>query len=99
MEQQTYLLEATRQQVLTDLQIALNAYEAAENTWRQFSKEIPEIAEVILDSRSRGYQLGESSLTEYLSAINTYVETVSAYIEACANRFLSQETLLHAIGK
>lgn len=99
VEQQTYLLEATRQQVLTDLQIALNAYEAAENTWRQFSKEIPEIAEVILDSRSRGYQLGESSLTEYLSAINTYVETVSAYIEACANRFLSQEALLHAIGK
>ena len=90
--------EAARLQVRTEATQAYNTLMAALAVRNQYAESILSDARSIIDGRKSGYLKGESSLTEYLSAQQTYLEVMQAAIEAEAACFVSKAQLDQALG-
>ena len=91
-------LEAARQKVRSEVVQAYNSLMAAITVKNQYNESILEDAHNILDSRKTGYLKGESSLMELLSAQQTYLDIMQAYIEACCYNFVCKAQLEQASG-
>ena len=98
IRQSEYYLEAARQKVRSEVIQAYNSLMAAITVKNQYNESILEDAHNILDSRKTGYLKGESSLIELLSAQQTYLDIMQAYIEACCYNFVCKAQLEQASG-
>lgn len=90
--------EAARLQVLTEAAQAYNSLVAAIAVQNQYTKSILDDASYIVHGRREGYLKGESSLIELLSAQQTYLDVMRAYIEARCNCFICNARLEQATG-
>lgn len=90
--------EAAQMQVRMEAAQAYNAFVAANEVLKKYDSELLRDAKQIVESRKVGYQRGESSLLEFLTAQQTYRDVMQAYIDACSNRYLCQAQLEYAIG-
>ncbi len=97
--QSQQLYESARQQVHMEVAQAYNSLEAARKVMKQYDGNMLHDARNILESRKVGYQSGDSSLLELLTAQQTYNDVMQAYIEACANCYVSEVVLQQAIGQ
>lgn len=98
IRQSEYYLEAARQKVRSEVIQAYNSLMAAIAVKNQYTESILEDAQNILESRKTGYLKGESSLIELLSAQQTYLDIMQAYIEACCYNFVCKAQLEQASG-
>ena len=98
IRQSEYYLEAARQKVRSEVVQAYNSLMAAIAVKNQYTESILEDAQNILESRKTGYLKGESSLIELLSAQQTYLDIMQAYIEACCYNFVCKAQLEQASG-
>ena len=98
IRQSEYYLEAARQKVRSEVVQAYNSLMAAITVKNQYNESILEDAHNIWDSRKTGYLKGESSLIELLSAQQTYLDIMQAYIEACCYNFVCKAQLEQASG-
>ena len=94
--QQVY--ESARQQVHMEVAQAYNSLQAARKVLQQYDSNMLGEARKILESRKVGYQSGESSLIELLAAQQTYKDVMQSYIDACAQKYISEVQLKQAIG-
>lgn len=90
--------ETALMQVHMEAAQAYNAFLAANEVLRKYDDELLNDAKEIVNSRKVGYQSGDSSLLELLTAQQTYRDVMQAYIEACGNRYVCQAQLEYAIG-
>lgn len=90
--------ESARMQVLMEAEQAYNAARAASQVLRKYDDNMLQDAKDIVESRKIGYQRGETSLIELLTAQQTYRDVMQAYVEACCNQYVSQAQLAFAIG-
>lgn len=90
--------EAARMQVHMEAAQAYNAARAATKVLQKYDENMLQDAKDIVESRKVGYQKGETSLIELLTAQQTYRDVMQAYIEACSNQYVSQAQLAFAIG-
>lgn len=90
--------EAARQQVRTEVAQAYNTYCSARSLMVQYHGNILSDARTVLENRRAGYQLGETTLLEFLAAQRSYREVQEAYIDACASSYVSEVLLRQAIG-
>lgn len=90
--------EAARLQVRTEASQAYNSLMAAIAVQNQYTDSILDDARNIVQGRKEGYLKGESSLIELLSAQQTYLDVMQAYIEACYNSFICKAQLEQATG-
>lgn len=90
--------ESARMQVLMEAEQAYNAARAATQVLRKYDDNMLQDAKDIVESRKIGYQRGETSLIELLTAQQTYRDVMQAYVEACCNQYVSQAQLAFAIG-
>ena len=98
IRQSEYYLKAARQKVRSEVIQAYNSLMAAIAVKNQYNESILEDAQNILESRKTGYLKGESSLIELLSAQQTYLDVMGAYIEACCYSFACKAQLEQASG-
>lgn len=98
IEQSKATYEAARQQVRTEVAQAYNTYTSARSVMEQYQGNILSDARTVLENRRAGYQLGETTLLEFLAAQQSYREVMEAYIDACANSYASEVLLRQAIG-
>lgn len=98
VQQNERYCEAARLQVRTEAAGAYNALMAAVAVRDQYSESILSDAQSIFEGREEGYLRGESSLLELLSAQQTYLEVMQAYIDACSNCFVCMAHLEQATG-
>ncbi|MDO5321282.1 MAG: TolC family protein [Bacteroidia bacterium] len=91
-------LEAARLQVRSEAAQAYNSLLAAISVRDQYTGSILADAKSILRGRREGYLRGESSLVELLSAQQTYLDVMQAYIEACCSCFVCKARLEQASG-
>lgn len=99
VSQQQVYTDAARRQVRMEVAQAYNSYQAARDVLNQYDDEMLASAESILESRMKGYQQGENSLLEYLSARQTYNDVMKSYIDACCGCFDSEVLLQRALGQ
>jgi len=90
--------EASLLQIRTEAAQALNAYEAADVVLQKYNSHMMAEARQIVESRKVGYQKGDTSLIELLSAQQTYRDVMQAYIDACSNHFVCYAQLENALG-
>lgn len=90
--------EAACLQVRSEAMQAYNSMMVSISVQRQYTDSILEDARSIVQGRKEGYLKGESNLVEYLSAQQTYLDVMQAYIEACCDCFLSKARLEQAVG-
>ena len=90
--------EAASLQVRSEAAQAYNSLMAAISVRNQYTESILDDARSIAQGRKDGYLKGESSLLEFLSAQQTYLEVMQAYIEACSNCFTCKARLEQATG-
>lgn len=90
--------EAARLQVRSEATQAYNSLIAAMSVRNQYTESILEDARSIAQGRKEGYLKGESNLLEYLSAQQTFLDVMQAYIEACSNCFVCKARLEQAVG-
>lgn len=98
VQQSEKYYEAARLQVRSEAIQAYNSLIAAMAVHNQYTGSILNDARSIVEGRKSGYLKGESSLMEYLSAQQTYLEVMQAAIEAEAACFISRAQLEQAIG-
>ena len=98
VRQNAYYLEAARQKVRSEAIQAYNSLVAANAVKSQYDESILEDARKILEGRREGYMKGESSLVELLSAQQTYLDVMQAYVDACCNSFVCKAQLDQATG-
>lgn len=98
IRQSEHYLKAARQKVRSEVIQAYNSLMAADEVKAQYNDSILEDAHTILESRKIGYLKGESNLIELLSAQQTYLDVMQAYIEACCNSFVCKAQLEQACG-
>lgn len=90
--------EAACMQVHMEAAQAYTALQAARKVMQKYDDNMLKDARDIVDSRKVGYQNGESSLLELLTAQQTYRDVMQGYYEACSNLYLSQVQLDYAVG-
>lgn len=98
VQQSEKYYEAARLQVRSEATQAYNSLMAAMSVQNQYTESILDDARSIAQGRKEGYLKGESSLLEYLSAQQTYLDVMQAYIEACSNCFVCKARLEQAVG-
>lgn len=97
MQSQQALLSA-RQQVHMEVAQAFNNYKTSKKVMEQYNGSILQDAKEILESRKIGYQSGENSLIEVITAQQSYQEVMQAYIDAASQCYVSEIQLIQAIG-
>ena len=90
--------EAARLQVRSEATQAYNSFVSSIAVLHQYEASILDDAATVVNGRREGYLRGESSLVEYLSAQQTYLEVMQAYIEARCNCFVCHARLMQAVG-
>lgn len=90
--------EAARLQVRSEATQAYNSLAASIVVQNQYNESILNAARSIAQGRKEGYLKGESSLLELLSAQQTYLEVMQAYIDACCDCFINRARLEQAAG-
>ena len=90
--------EAACMQVHMEAAQAYTALQAAQKVMLKYDESLLKDARDIVDSRKIGYQNGESSLLELLTAQQTYRDVMQGYYEACSNLYLCQVQMQYAVG-
>lgn len=98
VQQSEKYYEAARLKVRSEATQAYNSLIAAMSVHNQYTESILNDARSIVDGRKAGYLKGESSLLEYLSAQQTYLEVMQAAIEAESDCFVRKAQLEQALG-
>lgn len=96
--QREAVLEATRQQIRTEVTQAYNNYQTALTIARQITDESLGHATTILRNRTFAYTHGETRLVEVLEAQRTYQSSYQAYYEALLNVAIAQAEMERACG-
>lgn len=91
--------EAALLQVRSEATQAYNSLVSSIAVLQQYEASILDDAATVVSGRREGYLKGESSLVEYLSAQQTYLEVMQAYIEARCNCFVCRARLIQAVGE
>ena len=98
VQQSQLYYEASLQQVRHEAVQAYAAHHAAQQVLSMYDDTMLREARTIVESRKVGYQRGESSLLEFLTAQQTYRDVMQAYIDATASRFSTYAQLQASMG-
>ena len=90
--------EAAQQQIVSEVQQALNSWRSARQVAQECSGTMLEDATSILESRRTAYLQGDSSLLDYLMAVQVYNDTAEQCIAARTGLAAAAAELLRAIG-
>lgn len=91
-------LEAAELQIRSEVSMAYESYQTAENILDTYASSISEDAKTILENRVFGYKSGDSRLFELLEAQRAYDEVLISFIEAQRDVFVSYAELCRAMG-
>ena len=75
-------LEAAELQIWSEVVMAYESYQTAENILDTYASSISEDAKTILENRVFGYKSGDSRLFELLEAQRAYDEVLISFMEA-----------------
>ena len=75
-------LEAAELQIRSEVVMAYESYQTAENILDTYASSISEDAKTILENRVFGYKSGDSRLFELLEAQRAYDEVLISFMEA-----------------
>ena len=75
-------LEAAELQIQSEVVMAYESYQTAENILNTYASSISEDAKTILENRVFGYKSGDSRLFELLEAQRAYDEVLISFMEA-----------------
>ena len=75
-------LEAAELQIQSEVAMAYESYQTAENILDTYASSISEDAKTILENRVFGYKSGDSRLFELLEAQRAYDEVLISFMEA-----------------
>ena len=75
-------LEAAELQIRSEVAMAYESYQKAENILDTYASSISEDAKTILENRVFGYKSGDSRLFELLEAQRAYDEVLISFMEA-----------------
>ena len=90
--------EAAQQQIVSEVQQALNSWRSARQVAQECSGTMLEDATSILESHRTAYLQGDSSLLDYLMAVQVYNDTAEQCIAARTGLAAAAAELLRAIG-
>ena len=91
-------LEAAELQIRSEVVMAYESYQTAENILDTYASSISEDAKTILENRVFGYKSGDSRLFELLEAQRAYDEVLISFMEAQRDVFVSYAELCSAMG-
>lgn len=91
-------LEAAELQIRSEVSMAYESYQTAENILDTYASSISEDAKTILENRVFGYKSGDSRLFELLEAQRAYDEVLISFMEAQRDVFISYAELCRATG-
>lgn len=91
-------LEAAELQIRSEVSMAYESYQIAENILDTYASSISEDAKTILENRVFGYKSGDSRLFELLEAQRAYDEVLISFMEAQRDVFVSYAELCRAMG-
>lgn len=91
-------LEAAELQIRSEVSMAYESYQTAENILDTYKSSISEDAKTILENRVFGYKSGDSRLFELLEAQRAYDEVLISFMEAQRDVFVSYAELCRAMG-
>lgn len=91
-------LEAAELQIWSEVSMAYESYQTAENILDTYASSISEDAKTILENRVFGYKSGDSRLFELLEAQRAYDEVLISFMEAQRDVFVSYAELCRAMG-
>lgn len=91
-------LEAAELQIRSEVSMAYESYQTAENILDTYKSSISEDAKTILENRVFGYKSGDSRLFELLEAQRAYDEVLISFMEAQRDVFISYAELCRATG-
>ena len=91
-------LEAAELQIRSEVSMAYESYQTAENILDTYASSISEDAKTILENRVFGYNSGDSRLFELLEAQRAYDEVLISFMEAQRDVFVSYAELCRAMG-
>lgn len=91
-------LEAAELQIRSEVSMAYESYQTAENILDTYASSILEDAKTILENRVFGYKSGDSRLFELLEAQRAYDEVLISFMEAQRDVFVSYAELCRAMG-
>lgn len=91
-------LEAAELQIRSEVSMAYESYQTAENILDTYATSISEDAKTILENRVFGYKSGDSRLFELLEAQRAYDEVLISFMEAQRDVFVSYAELCRAMG-
>mgnify|MGYP003418995967 FL=1 len=91
-------LEAAELQIRSEVVMAYESYQTAENILDTYASSISEDAKTILENRVFGYKSGDSRLFELLEAQRAYDEVLISFMEAQRDVFVSYAELCRAMG-
>ena len=91
-------LEAAELQIRSEVVMAYESYQTAENILDTYAFSISEDAKTILENRVFGYKSGDSRLFELLEAQRAYDEVLISFMEAQRDVFVSYAELCRAMG-
>lgn len=91
-------LEAAELQIRSEVSMAYESYQTAENILDTYASSISEDAKTILENRVFGYKSGDSRLFELLEAQRAYDEVLISFMEAQRDVFVSYAELCRAMG-
>lgn len=91
-------LEAAELQIRSEVVMAYESYQTAENILNTYASSISEDAKTILENRVFGYKSGDSRLFELLEAQRAYDEVLISFMEAQRDVFVSYAELCRAMG-
>lgn len=91
-------LEAAELQIRSEVVMAYESYQTAENILDTYASSISEDAKTILENRVFGYKSGDSRLFELLEAQRAYDEVLISFVEAQRDVFVSYAELCRAMG-
>ena len=86
-------LEAAELQIRSEVSMAYESYQTAENILDTYKSSISEDAKTILENRVFGYKSGDSRLFELLEAQRAYDEVLISFMEAQRDVFISYAEL------
>lgn len=91
-------LEAAELQIRSEVSMAYESYQIAENILDTYASSISEDAKTILENRVFGYKSGDSRLFELLEAQRAYDEVLISFMEAQRDVFVSYAELCRVMG-
>jgi cobalt-zinc-cadmium efflux system outer membrane protein len=90
--------EAALKQIETEVKMAYSSYKAAVKTYENDSEETLAQARTIMDSSKTAYTKGDSSLLDYLLAVQVFNDIAESCISAKASVLSKWAALLEAVG-